>query len=250
MPASVVVEVDDVLRPLLPARDRAAGRRVLAADPDATAGHLVQAAGVPLTEVGELLVDGDAVPRAARPPPGATVVVRAAPRPQPVPPGGFLLDVGLGALARRMRLLGLDTAWSPEARAPDADDAELVAAAVAGDRVLLTQDRGLLMRRALPAGAWVRGATPDEQLDDVLDRFRPPLAPLTRCPACNGVPVPVPLAEVAARLGPGTRRTATDFSRCPGCGRVYWRGAHARRIDALVARARRLTGSRQRDDGP
>ncbi|MGY1735908.1 Mut7-C RNAse domain-containing protein [Geodermatophilus sp. SYSU D00684] len=238
---TVTVAVDDALRPLLPARDRASCRRVLAADPDATAGHLVQATGVPLTEVGELLVDGVPRPRDARPPPGATVVVRPAPRPQPVPPGGFLLDVGLGALARRMRLLGLDAAWSPEARAPDADDAELVAAAVAEDRVLLTQDRGLLMRRALPAGAWVRGAAPDEQLADVLDRFRPPLAPLTRCPACNGVPVAVDAAEVAGELEPGTRRTATDFSRCPRCGRVYWRGAHARRIDALVERARRLT---------
>src|ERR687889_763630 len=118
---TVTVAVDEALRPLLPARDRAAERRVLAADADATVGHLV-------------------------------------------PAGGFLCDVGLGALARRMRLLGLDTAWSPEDRSPGADDAELVAAAVAGRRVLLTQDRGLLMRRALPAGAWARGGSPDEQL--------------------------------------------------------------------------------------
>ncbi|WP_345771335.1 Mut7-C RNAse domain-containing protein [Geodermatophilus normandii] len=134
--------VDDVLRPLLPARDRAAGRRVRTADPDATVGHLVQAAGVPLTEAGTLLVDGVPVPPDARPLPGATIAVRPAPRPLPVPPGGFLLDVGLGALARRMRLLGLDAAWSPEDRAPEADDAELVAAAVAGQRVLLSEDRG------------------------------------------------------------------------------------------------------------
>ncbi|WP_448641823.1 Mut7-C RNAse domain-containing protein [Geodermatophilus sp. URMC 63] len=221
--------VDDALRPLLPARDRAAGRRVLAADPDATVGHRVQAAGVLLTEAG-------------RPPPGATVAVQAAPRPQPEPAGGFLLDAGLGALARRMRLLGLDTAWSPEARAPDADDAEPVAAAVTEDRVLLTQDRGLLVRRALPAGAWVRGATPDDRLADVLDRFRPALAPLTRCSPCNGTLAAVGAAEVADRLEPGTRRTATDSSCCTGCGRVHWRGAHARRIDPLVERARRLTG--------
>ena len=35
------------------------------------------------------------------------------------------------------------------------------------------------------------------------------------------------------------RRSYDDFSRCAACGRVYWRGAHARRIDAFVARARR-----------
>jgi uncharacterized protein with PIN domain len=205
----------------------------LAFDPDATVGHLVQAAGVPLTEVGELLLDGMPVESAARPGPGSVIQVGPARRPVAVPVGGLLLDVGLGTLARRLRLLGLDTAWSN-----DADDAALVAQAVAEDRVLLTQDRGLLMRRALPHGALVRGSGADEQLADVLDRFAPALAPLTRCTVCNGVLAAVPKEEVADRLQPGTRRTVEEFSRCTRCGRVYWRGAHARRIDALLQRAR------------
>ena len=104
--------------------------------------------------------------------------------------------------------------------------------------MLLTEDRGLLMRRALPDGALVRGAGAAEQLADVLDRFAPVLAPLTRCTACGGEPVAVPKAEVADLLLPGTRRSYEEFSRCTACGRVYWRGAHARRIDALVARSR------------
>jgi hypothetical protein len=159
--------------------------------------------------------------------------VDAVSRPQPVPAGGFLLDVGLGTLARRLRLLGLDAAWSN-----DAADADLAARAAAEDRVLLTQDRGLLMRRGVP-GALVRGSRPDDQLADVLDRFAPGLAPLTRCTACGARLEPVPKAEVADRLPPGTRRTFDDFSRCPACGRLYWRGAHARRIDDLVAAAGR-----------
>jgi uncharacterized protein len=70
----------------------------------------------------------------------------------------------------------------------------------------------------------------------VLDRFRLPLAPYTRCTACGGTLHPVPKAEVAARLEPGTRRTQQDFARCGGCGRVYWHGAHAARLDQLVRR--------------
>ncbi|MGY1741529.1 MULTISPECIES: Mut7-C RNAse domain-containing protein [unclassified Blastococcus] len=241
-PATVTVAVAGPLRLFLPAGARAGGRRQLRFDPDATVGHLVQAAGVPLTEAGALRLDGEAVDAAARARPGATVTVGPVPRPQPAPPGGFLLDVGLGALARRLRLLGVDAAWSPDRRAADADDAELVAQALAERRVLLTQDRGLLRRRALRAGdrtwgAYVRGTGPDEQLDDVLDRFAPPLAPLTRCTACGAPLAAVTAAEVADRLEPGTLRTQTDFSRCPACGRVYWRGAHARRIDELVRRA-------------
>ncbi|MGY1640260.1 Mut7-C RNAse domain-containing protein [Geodermatophilus sp. SYSU D00703] len=238
-PSPVDVVVPAPLRFLLPGRDRHRGIRRVQFDPDATVGHLVQAAGVPLTEVGDLRVDGAPAGASDRTRPGSTVELSEAPRPQSLPPGGFLLDVGLGALARRLRLLGLDAAWSN-----DADDADLVARATAEQRALLTQDRGLLMRRALGrAGsgraALVRGARPDDQLADVLDRFAPPLAPLTRCTACGARLQPVAKADVADRLPDGTRRTYDEFSRCPSCDRVYWRGAHARRIDALVRTATR-----------
>jgi uncharacterized protein with PIN domain len=230
---AVDVVVPAPLRFLLPGRDRHRGVRRMRFDPDATVGHVVQAAGVPLTEVGGVRVDGGPVPLPARTRPGAVLEVDPVARPQPVPPGGFLLDVGLGTLARRLRLLGLDAAWSN-----DAEDADLATRAVAEERVLLTQDRGLLMRRGVP-GALVRGSRPDDQLADVLDRFAPSLAPLTRCTACGARLEPVAKADVADRLPPGTRRTFDDFSRCPACGRLYWRGAHARRIDALIRVAQR-----------
>jgi uncharacterized protein with PIN domain len=231
--ADLVVRVDPSLAFLLPPRDRAAWERRLRFDPDATAGHVVRAAGVPPTEVGTLTLDGVPTSVAARTAPGAVLEVFPVLRPQPVPDGGFLLDVGLGSLARRLRLLGLDVAYDSRA-----DDAALVDQATAENRVLLTQDRGLLMRRALTAGALVRGAGAAEQSADVLDRFAPVLAPLTRCTACGGELVAVPKASVADLLEPGTRRSYDEFSRCAACGRVYWRGAHARRIDELV------TGSR------
>ena len=234
---AVVVRVGEPLRFLLPLRDRHAGARRLPFDPDATVGHLVQSAGVPLTEAGRLRLDGEPVSRGARTGPGAVVDVDPAPRPEPLPDGGLLADVGLGTLARRLRLLGLDVGYSP-----DADDAELVDRARAEDRLVLTQDRGLLMRRAVwddgrPRGALVRGNGPEEQLADVLDRFAPELRPLSRCTACGAALEPVAKEEVAGLLEPGTRRSYEEFSRCTACGRLYWRGAHAARIDSLVAAA-------------
>jgi len=47
---------------------------------------------------------------------------------------------------------------------------------------------------------------------------------------------------VSAGLEAGTRRSYQVFSRCDGCGQVYWRGAHAGRLDAIVAAAMRITG--------
>ncbi|MBV8994930.1 MAG: hypothetical protein JO287_14825 [Pseudonocardiales bacterium] len=203
-------------------------------DGEASLGHLVQALGVPLTEVGALLADHSRVDPAYRPRAGATVEIRPVPRPQRVPGStGFVLDVHLGTLARRLRLLGIDTAY-----ANDASDDSLVHQAAGQRRVLLTQERGLLMRRALWAGAYVRGRRPDEQLADVLHRFAPPLAPWTLCARCNGELVSVPKHEVADQLEPGTRQRYDRFAQCQACGRVYWHGAHSRRLEAIVRAAR------------
>ncbi|GAA4422069.1 Mut7-C RNAse domain-containing protein [Georgenia halophila] len=270
---TVGVEVGPELRFLLRPDRRDGHVEVAAADTD-TVGHVVQMVGVPLTEVGALRVGGrtvgsddplrwyaglEAEAEAEAEAAGAAdrrpvIEVPARPRPQPVPtePPRFLLDVHLGSLARRLRLVGVDAAYQT-----DAADETLVAQAVAEQRVLLTRDRGLLFRSALPHGALVRHDRAAEQLADVLDRFAPPLAPWTRCGRCNGVLVPVAQEEVANRLEPGTRRTYDEFARCSECRQVYWRGAHSgpleqlvRRAEEIVARATRNTEGYRRNSGP
>ncbi|HSR24971.1 MAG TPA: Mut7-C RNAse domain-containing protein [Candidatus Eisenbacteria bacterium] len=232
--------VDEPLRMFLPARHRSGDVRA-GYDGTSSLGHVVQSIGVPLTEVGRLLADGAVVAPSHRPRDGAVVRVRAVDRPQQLPePARFVLDVHLGSLARRMRLLGLDTRYGPEA-----EDDELVEAALREQRVLLTKDRSLLRRGVLRRTAgYVRGSTADEQLADVLDRFAPRLAPYSRCTACNGLLGPVAKADVATRLQPGTARSYEEFARCATCGRVYWRGAHARRLDAVVTAALDRTSRR------
>ena len=196
-PPTARVRVAEPLRFLLPARHRH-GDIEVPVDGTSTLGHVVESLGVPRTEVGELRVDDRPVPPADRPRPGDVVDVAPVARPQPIAAPRFLLDVHLGTLARRMRLLGLDTAYRNTAT-----DAELVTWANAERRVLLTRDRGLLRRRALTAGAYVRGDRADDQLADVLDRYAPPLAPWTRCPACNGELVAVPKRGGAGAAGAG-----------------------------------------------
>ena len=200
-------------------------------------GHLVESLGVPLPEVGRLVVNGAPATSAYRLGAGDVAEAAAVDRPQRLPAARFILDVHLGTLARRLRLLGVDTAY-----ANDLDDDVLIERANADRRVLLTQDRGLLRRRSLWLGAYVRGARPDDQLRDVLGRFTPPLAPWTRCTACNGTLRPARKADVEPLLRPGTRRTYQAFSRCAGCGKVYWHGAHSRRLEDIVAAAIRAVG--------
>src|SRR5215831_12659437 len=208
--SGVFLRFDEDLWFFLAPRNRLPGV-VVSCDGTSTAGHLVEALGVPLTEVGSLAAGGRPVARSYRPAAGDVVDVRPVARPQRLPLARprFLLDVHLGALARRLRLVGVDSAYSNDAR-----DDELIAAANEQNRVLLTQDRGLLRRRSLRLGGYVRGARPDHQLRDVLERFAPPLAPWTRCTVCNGRLHPAGRADVEEALQPGTRRTYEEFARC------------------------------------
>ena len=210
-------------------------------DGTSTLGHVIESLGVPLTEAGDLGVDGAPVMAAWRLSGGQVADVAAVRRPQRLPAARFVLDVHLGTLARRLRVTGVDAAY-----ANDRDDDALIAQANAEERMLLTQDRGLLRRRKLRQGAYVRGADPDEQLRDVLDRFAPPLAPWTRCTSCNGVLAAASKADVGRSLPPGTRRTYDDFARCTACGHVYWRGAHSAFLAAVVDRAFRVVAARAR----
>jgi uncharacterized protein with PIN domain len=229
------VRVAESLRFLMPARHRHSDVTV-PVDGVSSLGHVVESLGVPRTEIGEFIVDGRPAAFDDRAREGDAIDVRPVRRPQRVDPR-FVLDVHLGTLARRMRLLGLDAAYRNDAR-----DEDLVAQAAAEHRLLLTQDRGLLRRRALFAGAYVRGGRPDDQLLDVLDRFDPPWDPWSRCLACNGVVEPVDKRRVQDLLEPGTRRSYERFYQCRACGRAYWRGAHAQRLDAIIAHAASAAG--------
>ncbi|MGP4045038.1 Mut7-C RNAse domain-containing protein [Streptomyces sp. 2A115] len=228
------VEFAPELRMFVPQGRRTAATAV-ATDGVSSLGHVVESLGVPLTEVGALVVDGREVPVSHVPAAGESVEVRAVERPQRVPgaPLRFLLDVHLGTLARRLRLLGVDAAYE----SMDIGDPALAARSAAERRVMLSRDRGLLRRRELWAGAFVYSTRPDDQLRDVLGRFGPELRPWTRCTACNGLLAEASKEEVAEQLEGGTQRSYDVFARCAECGRVYWRGAHHDRLEAIVERA-------------
>jgi uncharacterized protein with PIN domain len=217
--------------------------------PHQTVKDLIEAVGVPHSEVELVVVDGEVVDFSHRPAPGSRIAVYPAfrrldlgplprlhpPRPEP----RFVLDVHLGRLARLLRLLGLDVRW-----APDLDDDELAAVAEAEDRILVTRDRGLLKRNQVAHGVFVRSDDALEQAVEVLTRLdlAGRLAPFTRCLVCGDVLEDVPKAAVLDRLEPLTRRYHDRFRRCRGCGRVYWPGSHHERLAATVAEVRGRLG--------
>jgi uncharacterized protein with PIN domain len=225
---------------LFVASARRAGVSGATVDGSSTLGHVVESLGVPLTEVGALLVDGRPAEVSLVPAGGESVEVRVVTRPQPVDgPLRFLLDIHLGSLVRRLRLLGIDAAYEN----PDVGDAALAARSAAERRVLLSRDRGLLHRRELFAGAYVYSSRTEDQLADVLSRFAPELAPWTRCTACNGLLRDVDKEAMLGQVPDGTARTVDVFAQCADCGQAFWRGAHHARLQAIVDESMRTYGA-------
>jgi hypothetical protein len=207
--------------------------------------HLIGLAGVPPTEVELVLLNGRSVDLEAAVGDGARLTlypvfeafdIRPALRlrPRPLRRSRFIADAHLGALARRLRMLGFDTLWFN-----DIGDAALARLAAEQHRILLSRDRQLLMRQAVTHGCFVRAVPTWRQLATLVERLQlcAEIAPFTRCTACNGVVEPVAAAAVHDRVPPGVRARERAFWRCTGCGRVYWKGSHwramQRRIEAI-----------------
>ncbi|MEU6829063.1 Mut7-C RNAse domain-containing protein [Nocardia beijingensis] len=214
--------------------------------PHQTVKDVIEAAGIPHTEIDLILVDGEPVDFDHRPRPGARITAYPVfetldigrvtlVRPHPLRAPRFLADVNLGGLAKLMRLLGLDVhcRW-------EAGDAELAEASAAEHRILLTRDRGLLKRRAVTHGVYIRSDRPVDQVVELIRRLDlvACLDPFTRCLRCGGVVAEVGKAEVEDRLEPLTRRYFDTFRQCRACGRIYWQGSHQARLAETVAAIR------------
>ena len=202
----------------------------------------IEAIGVPHTEVDLILVDGQSVgfDRVLRG--GERVAVYPvferldiAPlqhlRPRPLREPRFVLDVHLGTLARHLRMAGFDCLYRNDYR-----DGELITAALAEHRIILTRDRGLLKQRLVTHGYYVRQTEPEEQLREVVRalQLQASLRPFTRCRECNAELREVPKADVLARLPEKVRGAYDRFQLCPGCGRIYWEGTHYARLRRLL----------------
>jgi uncharacterized protein len=214
--------------------------------PHQTVKDVLEAMGIPHTEIDLILVNGDPAGFGHRPTAGDRIAAypmfealdvgsTARLRPVPLRDPRFVVDVNLGGLARLLRILGFDARWSS-----DADDATLARISLDEQRILLTRDRGLLKRRAITHGLFVHSQDPEEQAVEVIRRLdlRQRLAPLTRCLHCNGTLAGVAKHEVVDQLEPLTAQYYEEFSRCEACGRIYWAGSHHAKLLSLVDRLR------------
>ncbi|MFN3749954.1 MAG: Mut7-C RNAse domain-containing protein [Thiobacillus sp.] len=208
----------------------------------ATTKHMIEALGVPHTEVARILVndepvgfdrildDGDRVavyPRSRAM--DVTPLLRV--RDYPSRETRFVADAHLGGLAHLLRMLGFDTRYDNHFH-----DDDIIALCERDGRIVLTRDRELLKRRAVTHGCYVHALKSENQLREVVSRFdlARSAKPFTRCLHCNVPLRPVDKASVLDRLPPKVRELYARFSTCDACGRVYWEGSHFRNMQRLL----------------
>ncbi|MCE3265233.1 MAG: twitching motility protein PilT [Pseudoduganella sp.] len=209
----------------------------------ATTKHMIEALGVPHTEVELILVNGESCgferllregDRVAVYPKFETFDIRPLLRVRQAPLRSlrFVADAHLGGLARLLRMGGFDTIYSNLI-----DDPTVAALSEEDGRIALTRDRELLKRRGITHGCYVRALKPADQFAEIVQRLdlAASARPFKRCLSCNTALRVVPKAAVAEQLPPSVRAAHQEFLRCDTCQGVFWRGSHWQRMNALLA---------------
>jgi uncharacterized protein with PIN domain len=201
--------------------------------------HLIESLSIPHTEIGDILCDGKPVTLDYLPQDGDPLQVHLIRYPEPTsdtPEPRFILDNHLGRLTAHLRMLGLDAMYRN-----DFQDSELIRCALSEGRILLTRDRRLLMHKSLQQGCLLYSLDPLAQLYQVVERYHLLhwIRPFQRCMRCNHPLQPVPKEAILDRLLPLTRLYYDEFSRCPACDQVYWKGSHYERMERFIRQLQR-----------
>ncbi len=143
----------------------------------------------------------------------------------------FILDVHLGKLASFLRMLGFDTLYSHTF-----EDAEIADISELENRIVLTRDKGVLMRKKISYGYYVRETNPKKQLIEVLKRFYlfEKITPFQRCLNCNGELEKIDKQLILDKIPEATRKYINNFHRCLNCNQIYWSGSHLQNMQNFI----------------
>lgn len=211
----------------------------------ATTKHMIEALGVPHTEVEIVLVNGDSTGFGQVLQEGDRVAVYPKfeafdvqpllhVRAQPLRRLRFVADAHLGGLARLLRMAGFDTLYDN-----NYPDNEIERIAVSQGRIVLTRDRELLKRRLITHGCYVRAIRSIQQLREVFERLdlARSARPFTVCLHCNAPLRTVDRELLRPRLPAGIFAAYENFSTCAVCQRIFWQGSHWEHMRVLLSDA-------------
>ena len=141
----------------------------------------------------------------------------------------FIVDNNVGKLAKWLRIMGYDTVFFNAE-----NDSNMIATALAEERVILTRDTQIMKRRVVINGQLkailIRSDEPEQQMHQVIATLNLDCQyrPFTICLECNQPLLERSKQQVKDLVPPYVFQTQSQFMECPACHRIYWRGTHWR----------------------
>jgi uncharacterized protein with PIN domain len=137
----------------------------------------------------------------------------------------FIADVMLGKLAKWLRIAGFDVLYSNRF-----SDDELIALSNDEDRILLTLDSRLLVRKSVKKFIFIESQVFEYQIKQILEITHTEKlpSPLCRCLSCNEILTDVTRESVRNQVPAYVFRTQSHFKLCPKCRKIFWSGTHRR----------------------
>ena len=135
----------------------------------------------------------------------------------------FLLTRELGKLAKWLRIMGFDTEYSSTD-----NNASLIVWALRDERVILTRNHRLPQTRGVKI-VIIKDELLKGQLKQVTEMLKTPLdsqVMFSRCVICNAELQDIAKEKVKDLVPEYVFNTQQDFTSCPKCNRIYWKGTH------------------------
>jgi len=135
----------------------------------------------------------------------------------------FLVDFMLGRLCKWLRLLGYDVSYFVSDKKSD-----LIYQSLKEARIILTRDHRLSKKKAIKL-VIINSDLLEEQLEQVFSELNIKVDPdeiFTRCLVCNEILQKAEKEKVKDKIPTYVFQTQKEFSYCPNCQKVYWKGTH------------------------
>lgn len=203
---------------------------------------MIEAVGVPHTEIDLILVNGKSVDftyivqdgdRISVYPVFETLNIENVTRLRNIPlrKTKFIADTSLGDVVKFMRLLGFDVCFDSSLSLR-----QLIEISKEENRIILTKSKKLLKFKDVTHGIFIHPGPTEEQIKKILDflDIKDSARPFSRCIGCNGLLENVSKKSILARIPPKTRAFCNAYTYCKTCDKIYWNGTHFIRMKKVV----------------
>ncbi|MCP4669626.1 MAG: Mut7-C ubiquitin/RNAse domain-containing protein [Deltaproteobacteria bacterium] len=205
---------------------------------------MIEALGVPHTEIDLILVNGKSVDfqyilkdgdRVSVYPVFETLDIEGVTHLREIPLRKirFIVDNHLGDIVKYLRALGFDV-WRDASLSPR----DIIAISKKENRIILTKSKSLLKFKEVTHGLYIYPGATEDQVKRILDflDLKGRVKPFSRCLLCNNLLKPIAREEIADRIPPKTKAHCDAYTHCEYCDKVYWKGTHFMHMNKVIER--------------